>query len=282
MGMPKVIATDLDGTLFFPRRRLRMISEKSIRFIRRFIDEGNRLVLVSGRNIEYCRKVQKRIGRHVDIVGCNGAYIYINDDLVKETCFDNERITQIVDEIQKQYNPATISIMTANKNYFPRKENSFINITFYRLYAFFEFVYKEKFNKSLRKYREAFREGKIYKILFVLGITNKAKKEAKLANKEIREKYKNELESSWSNQAIELSPAGCSKAEGLKYYADYLMINRNDIYVVGDSGNDISMFKEFHNNSFCMSRSSLSVSKHAKHIIKHFWEIEKHINIERK
>ena len=275
--MPKVIATDLDGTLFFPKRRLRMISDRSIKFIRRFIDAGNRFILVSGRNIEYCRKVQKRIKRPVDIIGCNGAYIYIDDELVKESYFDNQKIDEIVRDIQDKYQPATTSIMTANKNFFPKRENSFINLTFFRLYSFFEFVYKEKFNKSLRRYREAFRSGKIYKVLFVLGITTKAKLQAKELNKIFREQYKDELESSWSNQGIELSPKGCSKAEGLKYYSDYLMINPSDIYVVGDSGNDISMFKAFHNNSFCMARSPLSVSKHAKHVIRHFWELEKYI-----
>lgn len=274
--MPKVIATDLDGTLFYPRKPLRMISNKSLKFIQKFIDEGNRFVLVSGRNIKYCRKVQKKINRPLDIIGCNGAIIYIGDELIKESYFRNEDIARICDEIQKDYEPATISIMTSEENYFPKRENSFINLTFYRLWSFFEFKYKEPFNKSFRKFQEAFKNGKIYKILFVLGITQRAKTVAKEANKTIREKYKDYVESSWSNQAIELSPRGCSKAEGLKYYADYLMINRNDIYVVGDSGNDISMFKEFHDNSFCMSRSPLSVSKHSKRVIKHFWELEKH------
>ena len=47
--MGKVIATDLDGTLFYPKRRVRMIKSKSLKFLRRHIDNGGRLVLVSGR-----------------------------------------------------------------------------------------------------------------------------------------------------------------------------------------------------------------------------------------
>ena len=76
---------------------------------------------------------------------------------------------------------------------------------------------------------------------------------------------------------IEFTPTNCSKAEGLKYYANYHKINAEDIFVVGDSGNDISMFTEFHENSFCMAQAPLSVSKYAKNQIRNFWELEKFI-----
>ena len=59
---------------------------------------------------------------------------------------------------------------------------------------------------------------------------------------------------------------------------NYLKINHDDIFVVGDSGNDISMFKEYQENSFCMSHAPLSVSKYAKHIVKRFENIDDYLN----
>ncbi len=276
--MAKLIATDLDGTLFYPKKRIRMISPKSLKFIHKFIDEGNQLCLVSGRNLRYCLKVEKRIKRRVDFVGCNSSFIYVDGKVVKESYFNNEEITRILEEIKETYDPKSIMIMTRDGNFAPRSGAGFFYYIGYKLWYFFQGTYREIFTLDDKKFAKSFIDGKIYKIMLMFGVSNKQILRAKEVNKEIREKYKEYLEASWSDQVIELSPAGCSKAEGLKYYSDYLKINHDDVYVVGDSGNDISMFIEFHKNSFCMSRSSLSVSKHARHVVKHFWEIEKYID----
>lgn len=57
LRMSKLIATDLDGTLFYPKKRIKMISKKSLNFLRQHIDNGGKLVLVSGRNSEYLKKL---------------------------------------------------------------------------------------------------------------------------------------------------------------------------------------------------------------------------------
>ena len=122
----------------------------------------------------------------------------------------------------------------------------------------------------------------------ILGIINDARESAKKrsaeANKELFREFGHEIEASWSNEFIEISPYGCSKSNGLKFIENYLKINHSDIYVVGDSGNDISMFKEYQEQSFCMSHAPLSVSKYAKHTIKRFENIETYLyqDIERK
>ena len=46
---PKVLVTDLDGTLFFPKRHLVMIPKKNVEFLRKWVAAGNRLVLNSSR-----------------------------------------------------------------------------------------------------------------------------------------------------------------------------------------------------------------------------------------
>ena len=48
--MSKVLAVDLDGTLFYPRKLKRCISLKNVHFLRRWIDEGNRLLVVTSRS----------------------------------------------------------------------------------------------------------------------------------------------------------------------------------------------------------------------------------------
>ena len=72
-------------------------------------------------------------------------------------------------------------------------------------------------------------------------------------------------------------PKGCSKGESLKKYQKYKGVSDENIYVVGDSGNDISMFKEYYENSFCMKHSSPAVKKYAKHILRRFYDLQAYL-----
>ena len=276
--MAKVIATDLDGTLFYPKARIRMISPKSLKFLRNFIDEGGKVVLVSGRNLAYTKKVVEKIKRPVDVIGCNSSYIMSDGELIKESFFEPGRIREILRELDEEYHPKAVLMMAGESNFICKQsfKSAFYSLG-YKLWYFFQGVYREKFYLNDQKFYEALDTGKIYKIMLMFGVGKKAKVAAMEANKKIREKYKDEIEASWSDEAIEISPKDCSKANGLKYYLNYHKINASDIYVVGDSGNDISMFNEFYENSFCMMRAALSVSKHANHVIKHFWELEEYV-----
>lgn len=282
-SMSKVIATDLDGTLFYPKRRIRMITKKSLAFLRRHIDNGGRVVIVSGRNSTYLKKVRDKIDRPVDMIGCNSAFIVANDEFIKNVTFEAESITRILKEIDETYHPRGYLVMSEDGHFISqRKFDTLFYKVGYALWNAFEGTYKEPFRVDTKLFNEILESGKARKIMVFFGIGKKNVASSKEANKGIREKYSNELEASWSNEFIELSPFGCSKSEGLKYYLDYLKIKHSDIYVVGDSGNDISMFNSFPEHSFCMDHASLSVSKYAKHTLKRFADLEKYIDLERK
>ena len=83
------------------------------------------------------------------------------------------------------------------------------------------------------------------------------------------------MESSWSNNAIEITNIQCSKGNAILKYICIKGISKEDVYVVGDSGNDISMFKEFKENSFCMSHAHRVVKKYSNNIIDKFVDLKK-------
>ena len=147
----------------------------------------------------------------------------------------------------------------------------------YHFWNFFQGVYKNKFNIDKSKFVEEIEHGKVYKVMIMFGLGEKNKMKAKDANKELRDKFGDMAEFSWSGEMIEITPRGCSKANGLKFYEEYFNIKHSDIYVVGDSGNDISMFNEYQENSFCMSHAPLSVSKYAGHTLKRFSDLESYV-----
>ena len=281
--MKKMIATDLDGTLFFPKARFRLIRPKALKFIRSFIDEGGEFVVVSGRNEFFGQKVQKKIARPIGIIGCNGSFIMQNNKKIFENYFNNEKLKNLLSDIEKIYRPMCIFIMTKKYNMICHPTRKFgLYAASYLLYYFLQGAYREPTCFSQKAYFDELNTGKTYKVLIMFGVTNKAKIKAKEINKALRSKYHDEFEFSYAGQGIEISPSNCSKAEGLKNYINYFKINHDNVYVIGDSGNDISMFHEFYENSFCMAHAPIFVSKYANHIVNNFIEIEKYIKKEGK
>jgi Cof subfamily protein (haloacid dehalogenase superfamily) len=270
--MIRVIATDLDGTLFYPRRRRKMIPRKNIELIKSFISEGGRIVLVSGRSFHYAEKVFEVIGQKVDFIGCNSAVMYVNDQIVDEV-FLPSNFPDIFHEIQTKYHLRGYMLMS--KNVPLALETATLPgplRLFYNVYYRFQGIYRENYAFDQKVWKRELHSGQIYKFMLYFGLTGKGKRRAMEANKYIRATYPM-IESSWSNGFIEITGKNISKAEGLKKYCRYLNIAQDDIIVVGDSGNDISMFNAFYENSYCMDHASEKVKKYAKHTLKQFSDL---------
>ena len=93
--MSKLLAVDLDGTLFYPKQVTHRISKKNVAFLRKWIDAGNKVVLVSSRSNDFTNKLDKEIKRPV----CNdcgnpimGEYLWEFHGLYYcEDCLDNHK-----------------------------------------------------------------------------------------------------------------------------------------------------------------------------------------------
>ena len=116
MGMDKVICVDLDGTLFYPPRRVKMISDGNKKFIDRFLDDGGRLVLVSGRNLYTPMKVAEVLGRDIDVIGCNGAFVLSGGHYVKETFFEKEFAKNLLKEVGREFPVRLTMLFTKHRN----------------------------------------------------------------------------------------------------------------------------------------------------------------------
>ncbi len=277
MALNKVIATDLDGTLFYPRKRIRMISADNRSFINKFMDDGGRLLIVSGRNRYFGEKVGFNLHRKVDVVGCNGAFVLSNSELVKETFFNKESLKKLLNEVQREYKIPLVLLFTKHRNIvIPKTGVGSITGLAYTVYEFFQGTYREPIVRSDRVFYEELEKGEVYKTMLFFGAAKKAKEKALKACQLLTLVYP-DVEFSWVNQAIEITPKGCSKSSGIAFYLDYNHISRDNVLVIGDSGNDISMFDAFRDVSFCMNHSPDEVKKHASHIIKRFYDLESYI-----
>jgi len=274
--MIKYIATDLDGTLFYPTDRKNMIDKANLFYVQSFIDGGGKLIIISGRSIRFGENVMKRIGRKGVIVGYNGAVISVDGQIVKSYAIPKDELSQIITEFTSAYKIMGLMLFCNDAIYFHAKKHK-------RLYNYAAKIYCNHQGNNCENivcddnlFKDALENKNVYKLMFFIGITLRKQRQAMELNKILRNAYTN-LESSWSNQVIEVTSKGCSKGEALKEYAQYANIKDDEIAVVGDSGNDISMFKEYPDNSFCMEHAPKSIQKYAKYTISKFEDLSRYL-----
>ncbi len=275
--MAKLLALDLDGTLFYPKKRVRMIPKKNITFIQNFIDQGNRVVLCSGRNMPFAEKVIKKIERSVDVIGCNSAFIYSDGKYISQSMMKAPMVKNIVDELSEKFQTRVWLLMSKDQSLIIAGEMSLITQKIYKLVYAFQGVYAEKYIISNSEFEVELNKGEVYKLMMFFGFGKKGVEAACNANKYLRQHYGDQIEASWTGNFIEITAASASKSNGLCKYCEYHHIDADDVYVAGDSGNDISMFETFNEHSFCMSHASPKVKKFAKYEIDTVADIEKYI-----
>ena len=274
--MAKLLAIDLDGTLFYPKSIRRCICKKNVLFLRKWIDAGNKVVLVTSRSTQFTEKLKDEIKRPVDFINCCSSQIIANDKLIYEKPMPNDKLKLILAFIEQTYQP--IALLMTSENHpcivkYNRKVNPFY-LTFYRIWRWFQFSYREPYKVDNEAFEHELETAKIYKIMNFIGLRKNKSKISKEINKSLREEFP-EIESSWTAQVNELTPEGCNKGNGVDRYCELLGIDKNDVYVVGDSGNDITMFNKYYEHSYCMKRGHPSARKYAKYIISRVYKLDK-------
>ena len=275
--MAKILATDLDGTLFYPKDNIGMISKPNLFFIQSFIDNGGKVVLISGRSHSYIKKVINRIWRPCAGISDNGGCVYDGEKLVRSKAIPNDEANEIIEEIKNTYKIPGIFLMTENGlSIYLRYKSKFIR-WLYKLYYKTTGIYAENLLSNEEDYYKELKEGKIFKIMIYFGLGKRKQNRAKQINTILRNVYDN-VECNRSKNVIEITAKDCSKASSLLDLLSSMNASKDDVYVVGDSGNDISMFKVFQKNSFCMGHAPNAVKKYARYTIEKFEDLSRYIS----
>ena len=266
-----LIATDLDGTYLYPKHRFRLLDKSYTIFSKRFIADGGHLLFVTSRNKHLYKKLNKKLGGGVDMIGCNGSLVFSNGELIKEERFESEKLVSLMEEIERDYKPMLCMACSEKHNLVvPQKKESII----FKCYLYSQFRLGDRFVCNTKRYNWVLANDNVYKMMVFIGWGKKGKAKAERVTEELKAKYP-DYEWCWSNEIIEITPKGCTKSSGLSFYLDYNHISHDNVLVVGDSGNDISMFAEFQERSYCMAHGPASVRAKAKYTIKRFDELEK-------
>ncbi len=110
-----------------------------------------------------------------------------------------------------------------------------------------------------------------YKIISLSPVDKDQIKAEKIKD-EIIKKYGEHVEAYRNQFFVDIVPKGCSKGNALKRILEVEDMSKDDLYVVGDSFNDVSMFNITH-NSYTFNDSEEKVKEYANHEVDYVYEV---------
>lgn len=268
--MIKIIATDLDGTLFIPKRRFSLVEKENRKYIRNFYGD---IVLNSGRRAKFCAKVCNKLKIEHNFIALNGAIIVKNGKTIYSQSMKKNALNNMLTTLEEYYDNFEFLIY-----------DKYDKITC--------FTTNNPFKTKLKYFKSFFKLGRLCE---KITVSNKLVKKYLNDNTEIyksiiysnniedmfsilKEKFSDHFEFFASDHSIEISPIGVNKGEALKYLIKTTQVKNDEVYVVGDSANDISMFENFE-NSFLVLRKDNHLKIKTKYKIEKFSDLEKYTRL---
>lgn len=266
---------DLDGTLFYPKKRFQFVSRQNIQFLKWAASAGHHLVFVTSRNRAFVQRVIEKIGLSVDIVSRNGSEVYYRNEIIHKTYLDPKQIKAVYEDIIKRHPRMMLSIDadSVSNLVYSKGKNWYLNLI-YRLYYWYQGVYREPFLIDNAVFMDKLNShgDDLQRLLIYFGLSNKSKKRSHDESERLSQAFP-DLSILWIHSIIEVSPKSVSKANGLRLILQRERIEDDDVFVVGDSGNDLPLFESF-NHSFVMAQAHPRIKKYAKHVIKRVYQLK--------
>lgn len=234
--MYKMVVIDLDGTLLNDKKQVSKRNAEVIKKIHK--EKGVLFVIATGRDINFVEKVIGEIRNTVNqyVIASNGAIMKDNikdEYMLKKYIYETE-VLKIIDVHREKHLEGlfqTIDKKIAEEQNIAKRNPD------------------TKLVKDLKKY---YQENKISNTTSITLCGSEKKLEE--MKQEIN-KF-NELETTdicyflfdrgeeiFETKYMDIMKKGSSKANAIKILADYLCIDKEEIVVIGDGANDLSMFE---------------------------------------
>lgn len=222
----KLIISDYDDTL---TERTYPVSERTIKVIKQFQDNGGKFVICTTRPYGCIGKIAKNIGLDGEIICSQGATVMNlkNETVVKDNVLTSEEIKKILKFFKfKSYNiflGCDNQFNFVNANIFAKIWNNKMDLNF----------------KKAKSYDVILKTQKVNQILIGRFSRKKTQRLCEEARKHFGDKYKIGL---CAEHLLNITKKGVSKGDAIKIIADKYGIQKNEIIAFGDSPNDAPMF----------------------------------------
>lgn len=247
----KYLASDLDGTLIHNGA----ISKEDIDAILRLKAKGYKFIISTGRSI---RGIDETFNKYPEvkydyIIGCNGAIILDKDrKVIYENYISNEIGQSLLKNFMNEEN-CCAHFESKSKNYLIDPITT-DDIEEHMPY-FQEIVSKESILSESREYTT-----------ISLFARDKSIERAQVVRDKIANMYEDKLEVFRNQYFIDIAPKECSKGNGIKKVLELDGGHVDKLYTIGDSFNDISMFK-ITKNSFTFNNAEELVKMEANNYV---------------
>ena len=101
----KLIAIDLDGTLLSPKME---ITKENLAAIREAQNQGNIVMICSGRAPEDIQQILKKYDLSIPLAGSNGSVVQAQDRVLQSVSMNREDISKVAEKLDKERFPYRI------------------------------------------------------------------------------------------------------------------------------------------------------------------------------
>lgn len=258
--MIKLFVSDMDGTLLHQDGNPHAgISEANIQAVRELHDLGIEFMMATGREHHYRHILKDILGFEIDAIGMNGANVVIDGELISNHALsyqDTEDVLKAVDATDIEVNFLGINV-----------DGDYV----------FQHINQEPFNNFFKMYQEGSLKH-VSSIDIYTWIQDSSKppfnKLVGLVKDEtVRDRLMQYISTAMPGRFdvifsgrnnVELMPIGISKGMALKEVMKRKGLKPEDVAVIGDSMNDVSMLK-VSPHSFIMSHAEADIKPYARY-----------------
>ena len=254
----KLLASDFDGTLLIDKN----INKKDIYSIKELRKRGNKFIISTGRTLLTMEGVIDKYDLEFDyLVLCNGAVILDkNKDVIKSNLVSFKDVKRILDEFADE---DKLMIYFDNGSGMKLVKNKTVDLD--------KLAYSEELDFEVAT-KEEILDLKSGAVILSLCTSDASLERGEEIKNRLVEIFGDELSIFRNQFFVDVSSKGTSKGEGLKEVLDLEKKEPKDLYVIGDSFNDISMFK-ITENSYTFKRADKEVKKQAKNKVDYVYEV---------
>ncbi|XTR39173.1 HAD-IIB family hydrolase [Paraclostridium tenue] len=266
--MSKLLASDIDGTLLLNRK----IHHKSIENIDRFKNDGNLFILSTGRALCELDSIINEYKLDVDAyVLCNGAFILDKSlNIIEDFKIDSDIVYKISKYVLSTNN-FTLSVLDGYKSYLIKSKNILKARNLFNLNSLKK-IYKMLINKSsnleLLNLNHLKGNDLNINIMSIYSLNDNVEKAENLKNY-LNDEFGEYITAYRNKYFVDVVFKSCSKATGIEKVCKNFNLADNNVYVIGDSWNDLSMFERY-DNSYTFTYAEKTLQKKANKVIDSF------------
>ena len=250
--MYKLVAIDLDGTML---NSYGIVTENTKNTIKKLIQHGVEVIIVSGRPIDSIKTIAKEIESNNYFIAGNGALIYDikKDEIIYEKYMSKQKVLEIIkicEENSISYNVYTdktilakalkYNVLYYHKENLKKEENKKTNISIVEnMYEYVEKLEETKFLKiticddSKSIFNSILRKIKQIDDIDVLEVSHMSRKMIKQGTEDVPIEY----------FYTEISNANVDKWNAIEFLIQKIGIEPEEVIAIGDNVNDKKMIE---------------------------------------